>query len=474
MEDNFRTPTKSAYRAYHEVDIPTFKTYNDPIHGHIRIDKEIMQFVDTPQFQRLRDLKQLGSCYFVFPGATNNRFEHCIGVSHLAEEWMTSLKISQPYLEITEREQFLVKVAALCHDLGHGPFSHVFDNEFIPRAFSNVPLSSRWCHEDGSLMMFDYLLEDNNIDMDKADADFVKNLILGNVPEDSDRKFLYQIVANKTNSIDVDKFDYLQRDSMNLGYKSSYDATRLLKFSKVINDEICFSSKEVYNLYEMFHTRYSLHKQVYSHRVGKAVEYMITDALLKADPVLKLSEAIYDKHKYVNLTDGVLRSIEASQDPELNESRSIIRRLRTRNLYKFVDEVLLSNDQYEIKITESDIASCSDGKLKPDHVIVHNLVINYAMKDKNPVDNVRFYQQGNPNSFNIKKEQVSMLIPDSFSERSIRLYVRDASHSEAAHHAFQKCLKRFNFDIKGSKGSPSPFKKTKPEHLEVVPQHLKL
>jgi HD superfamily phosphohydrolase len=247
---------------------------------------------------------------------------------------------------------------------------------------------------------------------------------------------------------------------MNLGYKSSYDATRLMKFSKVLDGDICFSAKEVYNLYEMFHTRYSLHKQVYSHRVGKACEYMITDALLEADPVLKISEMIYDREQYGNLTDSIVRTIESSRDPLLQASRDIIKRLRQRKLYKFVDEILLQPEQFDkVIITEEDIASCSpSGKLRPSDIIIHNLAINYAMKDKNPVDNVRFYQQGNPSPFNIKKEQVSLLIPDTFQEKSVRLYVRDESNAADAHEAFQKNLKRLKVDIMGS-----PFKKETPK-----------
>lgn len=101
-----------------------------------------------------------------------------------------------------------------------------------------------------------------------------------------DRKFLFDIVANKKNSVDVDKFDYIERDTYNLGLRSSYDPKRLLVYSRVINNEICYHQKEVYNVYEMFHTRYSLFKQIYTHRVGKAIELMIVDAFMAASKFL--------------------------------------------------------------------------------------------------------------------------------------------------------------------------------------------
>jgi HD superfamily phosphohydrolase len=101
--------------------------------------------------------------------------------------------------------------------------------------------------------------------------------------------------------------------------------------------------QEVYTVYEMFHTRYSLFKQVYSHRVGKAIEYMITDALVAADPVFHFSLAIDDAASYASLTDCVLRDIEFSKDPRLADARAIVNDVRRRKLYKFVDEVVLSD-----------------------------------------------------------------------------------------------------------------------------------
>lgn len=83
----------------------------------------------------------------------------------------------------------------------------------------------------------------------------------------------------RRNSVDVDKFDYLARDCYNLGLKSSYDSSRLMTHSRVIDGEICYQAKEAFNLYEMFHTRYNMHKQVCQHRVNKSIEFMVSDAL---------------------------------------------------------------------------------------------------------------------------------------------------------------------------------------------------
>jgi HD superfamily phosphohydrolase len=167
---------------------------------------------------------------------------------------------------------------------------------------------------------------------------FIKDIIHGaprsEYPQ-SKRSYLFEIVANKRNSVDVDKFDYMMRDCHNVGIKSSVDALRLITFSRVIDNILCFNQKEAFNLYEIFHVRYSLFKRVYTHKVGKAIEYMITDALLAAEPVLKLSHSIDDMNRYMFLDDTIINEIERSLDPRLEESRQILSRLRKRDLYRW-------------------------------------------------------------------------------------------------------------------------------------------
>ncbi|XP_029362988.1 deoxynucleoside triphosphate triphosphohydrolase SAMHD1-like [Echeneis naucrates] len=89
--------------------------------------------INTPQFNRLRNIEQIGRAYFVFPGACHNRFEHSIGVAHLAGEFAKVLKMKQPELHFTDQDILCVQIVGLCHDLGHEPFSHLFDGKFISK-----------------------------------------------------------------------------------------------------------------------------------------------------------------------------------------------------------------------------------------------------------------------------------------------------------------------------------------------------
>lgn len=117
------------------------------------------RIIDTPHYQRLRDISQLGGVYYVFTGASSNRFEHCIGVSHLAKTFVEKIRLEQPELDISDADVLCVEIAGLCHDLGHGPFSHLYDGRFLS-AFNDYP---HFAHEHASIGILDLLIEENNL-----------------------------------------------------------------------------------------------------------------------------------------------------------------------------------------------------------------------------------------------------------------------------------------------------------------------
>ncbi|KAL9975396.1 hypothetical protein ACROYT_G012553 [Oculina patagonica] len=434
------------------------KVFNDSIHGHIEVHPLCVKIIDTPQFQRLRNIKQLGGCYHVFPGASHNRFEHCIGTCYLAGRLVKSLQKRQPELGITNEDTLCVKIAGLCHDLGHGPFSHMFDALFIPAARPD----SDWKHEDASVNMFDHMMEANNLlpffakyNLTDKDVTFIKELIAGTALEANSAKdwpykgrgpeksYLYEIVANKRTGIDVDKFDYFARDCHCLGISNSFDHKRYMKFSRVINVkgklQICVRDKEAGNIYDMFHTRNSLFRRAYQHKTSNIIERMITEALLKADRKVKLrgsngkmlsiSESIDDMEAYTQLNDQVYYRILHSTDPALEEARNILLRIEKRDLYKCIGQTLSRKlrDEEEVPDIQTDMAGCIEGgpSVEPEDFIIDIVPFNYGMKDRNPIDEVRFYAKNDPDKPMVKrKEEVSKMLPESFAEQHIRVYFR--------------------------------------------------
>ncbi|CAB5203061.1 unnamed protein product [Rhizophagus irregularis] len=311
----------------------------------MEFDNWIVKFIDTEHFQRLRSIKQLGTTYYVYPGASHNRFEHCLGVAYLAHSLVKRIRETQHDLGCSDKDLKCVTLAALCHDLGHGPFSHLFE------VFIKMRRPDRkWTHEEASIMMFDDLLKEHKeiaYDLDDEDKLFIKDLITGKKPEDT-------------------------------GNRSPY-------------------------LFDV---------KAYNHRVGKAIDYMILDALIAADPVLEISKSIDKPSEYLKMDDTILNRIEYSDsdDPDLKKSKEIIRRIRKRDLYKFVDEFLVPKDlkgKFEKdKITKIITDQLEHDGLKKEYVIVDILILNYGKKEENPIDNVKFYDKNQPNLKVFKLERI--------------------------------------------------------------------
>eukprot|EP00188_Purpureofilum_apyrenoidigerum_P005239 Plantae.Rhodophyta-Purpureofilum_apyrenoidigerum.ctg6646.p1 GENE.Plantae.Rhodophyta-Purpureofilum_apyrenoidigerum.ctg6646~~Plantae.Rhodophyta-Purpureofilum_apyrenoidigerum.ctg6646.p1 ORF type:complete len:474 (-),score=72.29 Plantae.Rhodophyta-Purpureofilum_apyrenoidigerum.ctg6646:444-1865(-) len=426
------------------------KLVNDLVHGHVELEEHLVNVIDTRHFQRLRGCKQLGMCDRVFPGATHTRFEHSIGVAHLSGRQMSHLFDKQRRELFAGEEDFsyrrrIVELAGLCHDLGHGPLGHIFDMTFLPRAMGHSVCSAtrEAQHENRSVMMLNHLVDQYHVDMEKAEIQSVGELILGRGSHFADDPYMYQIVANEKNSVDVDKFDYIQRDTRNVNVKWGFDSDRLIRSTRVIAGEMCYHAREVYSIYDMFTTRFKLHKVVYNHRVVKAIELMAVDALLAADNVLKISESISSPRDFLRMSDSLLYVIEVSDDPKLAEARKILDRLQRRQLYSFVDEVLLPS--HVAHISEEDISTCQPdgGMLRPTDLAVYIIRANHGMGPRNPVQNVEFYRTvEDVESFRIRSEQICYVMPDVFEERMVRVFCRTHGMEEVVKAAFRRYLQR--------------------------------
>ncbi|ELU14782.1 hypothetical protein CAPTEDRAFT_132479, partial [Capitella teleta] len=479
--------------------------FHDPIHGPMELHPLCVSIIDTPHFQRLRNLKQLGACYQVFPGASHNRFEHSLGVCHLAGMLVQSLRTRQPELDISDTDVLCVMVAGLCHDLGHGPLSHMFDGCFIPR----IRPGFEWTHEKGSIKMLAHLIEQSQAVKDQleryeisgTDILFIKEIIdgpqvkrsldirfvfsffsflhfqgdKGYEGREKEKQFLYEIVANKRNGIDVDKMDYFARDCHHLGIRNPFDHLRYMKFARVLkvedHREICLRDKEVKSMYDMFYTRLNLHRQAYSHKTNRIIEEMLIEALLAANDhikfkgknnkMLKMSEAIDDMEAYSKITDSVFELIKLDQRSGIEglaKAQEILHKVECRQLYKYIGQTnpIAKNmidgikvDKEAIPKIQKDIAEVMTEQelghpcLSPDSYVVQLVRFDFGMKEKNPINQVNFFTKANPDTpIRISKNEVSFLLPDCFQEVNIRVYCTssDPDDLKVATECFKKWI----------------------------------
>ena len=229
------------------------KIINDPVFGFLSIPNDLIYDVlQHPYVQRLNRIRQLGLSYLVYPGATHSRFGHSLGAMHLMQEAIRSLRLKD--VEITEQEETAAMIAILLHDIGHGPFSHVLEHTIVDGV----------THEDISLLMMLRINEDLNGQLDTAIAIF-KN--------EYPKHFLHQLISSQ---LDVDRMDYLCRDSFFTGVQEGRVASeRLLKMLDVRDDKLVVQIKGIYSVEKFLVARRLMYWQVYLHKTSVAAEHLI-------------------------------------------------------------------------------------------------------------------------------------------------------------------------------------------------------
>eukprot|EP00667_Euglena_gracilis_P003787 EG_transcript_3799 len=459
------------------------KYLHDRIHDHIALPPLLVAVIDTPEFQRLRKLNQLGCTQFLFPSAMHTRFEHCIGVAHIAGKMVNHLRQSQPELEIDDRDVLCVMFAGLVHDLGHGPFSHTFErfvNHMREKAAHQTgEASKRWHHEENSVLMLRALIESNNIGLGEYglhpeyDLRFVEALIGGlkdndGWPQDIDRppdkRFLFDIVANKRSGVDVDKLDYFLRDATNCYGQAGIDCQvqRLISCCRVVPvhgiPQICFEEKVALSLGDIFLLRAKLHKYVYQHHTVKVVEEMLLDVFEAAEGHfwltgtggrrLTLSQSVDDPVAYRVVGDWILDHIEASNSPGLEAARQIVGRLRRRQLYPMVGHICLGeHHRMGAAEIEADIHRLSPraGLAGPRDVVASIAKITYGSSDSSgvaddPIRHVNFFNpKVDPDRARaLPLHRVSSLFrPTAFEERTLFVFARRAEAAPSLRLGFE-------------------------------------
>lgn len=247
------------------------KIINDPVFGFIKIPRgPLLQIVQHPLMQRLTRIKQLGLASVVYPAAQHTRFQHSIGAFHLMSEAITSLQ--QKGIYIFDSEEEAVEAAILMHDIGHGPFSHVLENTLIHGI----------THEEISLMM----MEQINQEMNGA-----LNLALMIFKDQYPKRFLHQLISSQ---LDVDRLDYLRRDSFFTGVtEGNIGSARIIKMLDVVDDKLVVNSKGIYSIENFLTTRRLMYWQVYLHKTAVACEKVLVNTLLRAKHLVTNGKAVF-------------------------------------------------------------------------------------------------------------------------------------------------------------------------------------
>jgi uncharacterized protein len=233
------------------------KIINDPVYGFITIDDPlIFEIISHPYYQRLRRIKQMALAYMVYPGAVHTRLHHSLGAYHLMT--LALAELSSKGIDITEEEKTSAKIAILLHDIGHGPFSHALEHVLIEHMH----------HEELSLML-----------MKKLDKEFngALNMAIDIFTHRYPKKFLHQLVSGQ---LDVDRMDYLTRDSFFTGVSEGvigYD--RIIKMLTVHEGELMVEEKAIYSIEKFLVARRLMYWQVYLHKTVLSAEMMLVRIL---------------------------------------------------------------------------------------------------------------------------------------------------------------------------------------------------
>lgn len=236
----------------------------DAIHGDISIEEEVIkQLIETKEFQRLRNIKQLGLTYLAFPTTEHSRFMHSVGVYYLVTQLLDVLeaKTGQAF-EVKER--LALQIACLLHDLGHGPFSHTSEEFF---GFN---------HEDYTIK----IIEDKDTEVNKVLTNYGESIIeevVSFIKKTHHNPVLNSILSG---TIDVDRMDYLMRDSYFAGVSyGEIDIQRIFNVIDIKDNSIVFHEKGVKALEDIIISRYNMFSQVYLNKKSLAYEVLVAEIL---------------------------------------------------------------------------------------------------------------------------------------------------------------------------------------------------
>ncbi len=300
----------------------------DPVHGYVSITELERKIIDTVYIQRLHNIKQLGGAYLTYPGAVHTRFIHSIGTMYLVSILSEVLKRQEI---ISEDDKIKLRLAALLHDVGHGPFSHLYEEIAIKYLGKT--------HED----LATWIIVNSEIKdiISKYGFNYkeISELCVGRSL--TSKRFLNEAIAGP---IDVDKLDFLIRDSYFTGVEYGYiDVQRLLNSITVVNDHLVIDTASISALEAYIIARYEMFKAVYYHRTVRSANLMLIKIMDYARDYLGLI-SFSTPEEYSRLYDSsilLMMNFVKEKDENLSKALTFYNLLRERKLLKCAFEVLV-------------------------------------------------------------------------------------------------------------------------------------
>lgn len=296
----------------------------DPIHDFIRVYDHELKIIDTPIFQRLRRIRQLSGAHLTYPAAQHTRFEHSLGVMHITSQAGQALN-EKGILKSYDVE--VLRLAGLLHDIGHGPFSHLFEEIIQQKKFS---------HEDfGKEIILKSEIGDS-LSKNGYDKKLITKVAFG----DSKLQYMNEIISG---ALSADMMDYLLRDGYFTGAEhAQIDHKRITQSLDVHQKKLALERSALYSFESMMHSRYQMFKAVYFHKTVRAAEVMLLEALRLSDDEFGFTS--FNINEYVKLTDEyVLSKLISSKSSKLKRARQFAEDYQNRKLLKCVFERILTS-----------------------------------------------------------------------------------------------------------------------------------
>ena len=307
----------------------------DPIHDFIQIYDHELPIINHSVFQRLRRIRQLSSAHLIYPGAHHTRFEHSLGVMHIAGQ-VGHILHDKEIFKLDDIK--MLRLAGLLHDVGHGPFSHIFEE---------ITLKNKISHEDITKEIILKSEIGDILSKNGFDKKFIAKLSVG----ESKHQYLNEIISGV---LSADMMDYLKRDGYFTGAEhAKIDHKRIIQSLVVYKKRLALERSALSSFESMMYSRYQMFKTVYFHKSVRATEVMLIEALKSSNDVFNFSSFSLDE--FLKLTDEyVLSAILLSKSPKIKHAQQFVNYYHDRKLLKCVFEKTFTRHNSNLSTTPTD------------------------------------------------------------------------------------------------------------------------